>query len=157
MTHDSDPSPPSDVCLLLRAHAEQRWLSLEVAPVLHQLRQRDSLPEEQLGAALAYLEVLWIEASQRAAETDAAYAELEASERAAKTDAAHAKLEASERAAKTDLAQAEPDASPGSGGWTLPSKARRYRVAVLTLRDVFGRQVAALLATPDAARQHARF
>jgi hypothetical protein len=141
MTQDSDPPPPSDVCLLLRAHAEQRWLSVEVSPVLRQLRQRDSLPEEQLGAALAYLEVLWIEASQRAAETDAAYAQLEASERAAKAEAAHA----------------EQDASLASGGWTLPSKARRYRVAVLTLRDVFGRQVAALLAAPDAAREHANY
>jgi hypothetical protein len=72
-----DPaSPTSDISLLLRAHAEQRWLCHEVLPVLRQLEQRDSLPEEQLGAALAYLEVLWIEASQRAAETDAAYAEL---------------------------------------------------------------------------------
>jgi hypothetical protein len=69
-------SPTSDICLLLRAHAEQRWLCHEVLPVLRQLEQRDTLPEEQLGAALAYLEVLWIEASQRAAETDAAYAEL---------------------------------------------------------------------------------
>jgi len=145
MTHDLETSPPSDVCLLLRAHAEQRWLSQEVGPVLRQLRRRDELPEEQLGAALAYLEVLWIEASQRAAETDAAYAEFEASERAARADAA----------------RAETDASPGGGssssGWTLPSKARRYRVAVLTLRDVFGRQVAALLATPGGAREHASF
>jgi len=142
MTHNQETAPPSDVCLLLRAHAEQRWLSLEVGPVLRQLRQRDSLPEEQLGAALAYLEVLWIEASQRAAETDAAYAEFEASERAARTAAA----------------RAEPDASRDSGGWTLPSKARRYRVAVLTLRDVFGRQVAALLAAPGAAtRERASF
>jgi hypothetical protein len=74
-----DPaSPTSDICLLLRAHAEQRWLCHEVLPVLRQLEQRDLLPDEQLGAALAYLEVLWIEASQRAAETDGAYAELEA-------------------------------------------------------------------------------
>jgi hypothetical protein len=72
-----DPaSPTSDICLLLRAHAEQRWLCHEVLPVLRQLERRDTLPEEQLGAALAYLEVLWIEASQRAAETDAAYADL---------------------------------------------------------------------------------
>jgi hypothetical protein len=141
MTQDQEISPPSDVCLLLRAHAEQRWLSHEVGPVLRQLRQRDSLPEEQLGAALAYLEVLWIEASQRAAETDAAYAEFEASQRAARVDAAYA----------------EPDASSAGGGWTLPSKARRYRVAVLTLRDVFGRQVAALLAAPDATREHASY
>lgn len=139
MTYDQETSPPSDVCLLLRAHAEQRWLSLEVGPVLRQLRQRDSLPEEQLSAALAYLEVLWIDASQRAAETDAAYAEFEASERAAKADAA----------------RTEPDAVSAHGGWTLPSNARRYRVAVLTLRDVFGRQVAALLAAPGAACEHA--
>ncbi len=142
MTHDPELSPPSDVCLLLRAHAEQRWLSQEVGSVLHQLRQRDSIPEEQLGAALAYLEVLWIEATQRAAETDAAYAEFEASERAAKIDDA-----------------AESDPSRARGGWTLPSNARRYRVAVLTLRDVFGRQVAALLAASSngAAREHASF
>jgi hypothetical protein len=75
---DPPVSPTSDICLLLRAHAEQRWLSHEVLPVLRQLEDRDSLPEEQLGAALAYLEVLWIEASQRAAESDAAYAELQA-------------------------------------------------------------------------------
>jgi hypothetical protein len=79
MTQTSDLSPPSDVCLLLRAHAEQRWLSREVVPVLRELEQRDSLSEEQLGAALAYLEVIWIEASLRAAETDATYAELDAS------------------------------------------------------------------------------
>jgi hypothetical protein len=77
-THQSNPSRPPDICLLLRAHAEHRWLTHEVVPVLRQLEQRDSLPEEQLGAALAYLEVLWIEASQRAAETDRAYAELDA-------------------------------------------------------------------------------
>jgi len=140
MTHDLETPPPSDVCLLLRAHAEQRWLSQEVGPVLRQLRYRDELPEEQLGAALAYLEVLWIEASQRAAETDAAYAEFEASERAARAAAA----------------AAESDARAG-GGWTLPSKARRYRVAVLTLRDVFGRQVAALLAAPDGSFEHASY
>jgi hypothetical protein len=76
---DPPVSPTCDISLLLRAHAEQRWLSREVMPVLRQLEQRDSLPEEQLGAALAYLEVLWIEASQRAAEADAAYAELQVS------------------------------------------------------------------------------
>jgi hypothetical protein len=78
VTNHHPPSPPADVCLLLRAHAEQHWLSQEVVPVLRQLARPDSLlPEEQLGAALAYLEVLWIEASGRAAETDAAFAELD--------------------------------------------------------------------------------
>jgi hypothetical protein len=140
MTHDPELSPPSDVCLLLRAHAEQRWLNLEVGPVLRQLQQRDSLPEEQLGAAMAYLEVLWIEAAQRAGETDAAYSQLEACEPPATTGAD----------------RDQPDSLDGGGG-TLPSKARRYHAAVRTLREVLGRQVAALLATPSngAAHEHA--
>jgi hypothetical protein len=130
MSHELEPSPPSDVCLLLRAHAEQRWLSLEVGPVLRQLQRREALPEEQLGAALAYLEVLWIEASQRGAETDAAYTQLEACE-----------------------------SCPDDGGGTLPSKARRYHAAVRTLRDVLGRQVATLIAAPPntAACEHTSF
>ncbi len=70
-------NPPSDVCLLLRAYAEQRWLSREVVPVLRQLETPDALPEEQLGAALAYLEVTWLEAARHAAETDAAFAALQ--------------------------------------------------------------------------------
>jgi hypothetical protein len=77
MTSHPDPYPLSDVCLLLRAHAEQGWLSHELVPILRELEHRDLLPEEQLGAALAYLEVLWLEASQRAAETEAAHAELD--------------------------------------------------------------------------------
>src|SRR5271163_4248519 len=78
MTRSSKPNPLSDVCLLLRAHAEQRWLSRELVPVLRQLEHRESLPQEQLGAALAYLEVLWAEASQRAAETETAAADFDA-------------------------------------------------------------------------------
>jgi hypothetical protein len=74
---DSNHSPPSEVCLLLRAHAEARWLSHEVVPVLRELEQGASRLDEQLGAALAYLEVLWIEARGRAAETDAALTELD--------------------------------------------------------------------------------
>jgi hypothetical protein len=77
MYHDSDQPPPSDVCLLLRAYAEQRWLSREVVPVLRQLQTPDALPEEQLGAALAYLEVIWLEAERHATETDAAFAALD--------------------------------------------------------------------------------
>jgi hypothetical protein len=77
MPNRSDNSPPADVCLLLRAHAEARWLSAEMVPVLREL-ERDDLPAEQLGAALAYLEVLRIEGRGRAAETDAARAELDA-------------------------------------------------------------------------------
>lgn len=84
MTHDSDQhpnldrSPASEVCLLLRAHAEARWLSNEVAPVLREVEQRDGISEQQLGAALAYLEVLWIEACARARETESARVELDA-------------------------------------------------------------------------------
>jgi len=83
MTHHAHPSPLSDVCLLLRAHAEHSWLNHEVMPVVYELDHRDSLPEDQLGAAMAYLEVLWIEACQRAAETEAAHADLDAVDAAA--------------------------------------------------------------------------
>ena len=73
--HPAAPHPP-DICLLLRAHGEQRWLISELLPLLRQLEQPDSIPEEQLGAALAYLEVLWLDARQRAQETDAEFAKL---------------------------------------------------------------------------------
>ncbi len=122
----SEGLPPSDVCLLLRAHAEQRWLSHEVVPVVRELQHRDSLPEEQLGAALAYLEVLWIEAARRAAETDATFAELDAS------------LSAKERACDR----------------ALPGKARRYHTAVRALREIVGRHVAQLIALPSEAFTH---
>jgi hypothetical protein len=78
MTSEPDSKALSDVCLLLRAHAEQGWLHHELLPVLRQLLQDNTLAEEELGAALAYLEVLWIEASQRAADTEAARADLDA-------------------------------------------------------------------------------
>jgi hypothetical protein len=67
-----------DVCLLLRAHAESRWLSNELTPVLREIERRDTIAEQQLSAALAYLEVLWIEAGARARETEAARVELDA-------------------------------------------------------------------------------
>jgi hypothetical protein len=72
-TVSTQPSttPPPDVSLLLRAHAERRWLSREVIPVLRQIETCDDLPEEQLPAALAYLEVIWAEAVGRARDTDA--------------------------------------------------------------------------------------
>jgi len=76
MSRTEESSPPSDVCLLLRAYAEQRWLSREVIPVIRQLETPELLPEEQYGAAMAYMEVIWLEAQQRAQETDSAYAAL---------------------------------------------------------------------------------
>jgi hypothetical protein len=76
MIDQSPPDQTSDICLLLRAHAEQHWLIYELVPVVRELEQRDSAPDEDLGAALAYVEALWIEARMRALETDAASAAL---------------------------------------------------------------------------------
>ncbi len=73
-----DRSSVADVCLLLRAHAESRWLSNQLIPVLREIELRESISEQQLATALAYLEVLWIEACSRARETDSARVELEA-------------------------------------------------------------------------------
>jgi hypothetical protein len=72
-----DNSHPPDICLLLRTHSEQRWLTSRLVPVLADLEQPGCVPEDQLGAALAYVELLWIEARRRASETDAAHAQLE--------------------------------------------------------------------------------
>ncbi len=71
MNETSHLSDPQDICLLLRAHGEQRWLIFEVLPVLRQIETPDSIPEDQLGAAYAYLEMLWMDARRRARETDA--------------------------------------------------------------------------------------
>lgn len=76
MTDQSLISHPPDISLILRAHGEQQWLTAEVVPIVRQLERGEELPEDQIGAALAYLEVLWIDA-RRAAETDAARAALE--------------------------------------------------------------------------------
>jgi hypothetical protein len=78
MPDNQNNSPLPDMCLMLRAHAEQLWLTRQVAPVLRQLEQPRSIPGDQLGAALAYLEVLWIDACTRAAESDIALARLTA-------------------------------------------------------------------------------
>ncbi|HEY4996536.1 MAG TPA: hypothetical protein VII03_00995 [Solirubrobacteraceae bacterium] len=77
MTDHSNISEPQDICVLLRAHGEEHWLISEVLPVLRELEQPGAIPEDQLGAALAYLELLWFDARRRAAETDAAYARLD--------------------------------------------------------------------------------
>ncbi len=72
MTLPADTSNPPDICLLLRLHAEQRWLIGEVVPMLRHVERPGSIPEEELGAALAYLEMLWLQARRLAAETDSA-------------------------------------------------------------------------------------
>jgi hypothetical protein len=152
-----NPDLPADVSLLLRAHAEQQWLSGEVIPVVRQIetcerqpetpaRPLDSggraseagayrsevpgglcetgeplgeicerLPEDQVPAAVAYLEVVWVEALSRARETEGARRRFEDSGR--------------------------PD-------WALPAKARRYHDAVRVLREAVARRVARLLAVP---------
>jgi hypothetical protein len=66
------------MALLLRAHSEQHWLSREVIPVVRQLETGERLPAEQLPAAIAYLEVIWMEALGRARETDAELHNLDA-------------------------------------------------------------------------------
>jgi hypothetical protein len=76
MTQTVDTQHPPDICLLLRVHAEQRWLVSKVIPLLRQLDQPGAVAADERGAALSYLEVLWLEAGLRAAETDAAAAKL---------------------------------------------------------------------------------
>ena len=78
MSDRLNPTPSPDVSLLLRAHAEQRWLSREVIPVLRELDTKQDLPDDQQGAASAYLEVIWIEAAKHARESDSARTELDA-------------------------------------------------------------------------------
>jgi len=78
MTNRAATAHPPDICLILRADGEQRWLISEVVPIVRQLEQPGLIPDDQVGAALAYLEVLWLDACQRAAETDAAREQLDA-------------------------------------------------------------------------------
>jgi hypothetical protein len=67
---------PSDICLILRAHAEERWLTLEVLPVLGRLQAPAGVPATQRAATQACLEAAWSHASRLAAKTDSASAEL---------------------------------------------------------------------------------
>ena len=76
MSNSFESSLPSDIRLLLRADAEQCWLDREVIPVLRQVETPEELPEEEVDAALAYLEAMWNEAILRARETDAAHCNL---------------------------------------------------------------------------------
>jgi hypothetical protein len=76
MSTSFDLSLPSDITLLLRADAERSWLRREVIPVLRQVESRELLSEEEVGAALAYLEATWTQATARARATDAAFAHL---------------------------------------------------------------------------------
>lgn len=117
-SHKPATAATPEVSLLLRAHSEQRWLSREVVPVVRQIATREGLPEEQLGAALAYLEVIWSEAVTRAGDTDKALTCLDLSLPAPRSVDCQA----------------------------LAARARRYRAAVLVLREGVARRVADLLA-----------
>lgn len=111
---------PADVNLMLRAHAELRCLSREVIPVLRQVETRDGLPEEQLGAAMAYLEVTWMQAQRRAAETDLA---------------------------RCELAGSVQSALPCRDEDDLHRRACRYYDAVKALRETAARRIAPALST----------
>jgi len=121
---------PADIGLLLRAHAELRCLSREVLPVLRQIETGADLPEEQFDAALAYLEVTWIEASRRAVETDAARLAL-----GEPSDRGHG---------LPDRGHALPDR-----GHSLSDRACRYCAAVRRLRRSVATRVGSLLASPE--------
>jgi hypothetical protein len=123
MTQDRAQLPPTDVCLLLRAHAEQRWLGREVEPLLDELQRGRPLPAHERMAAIAYLEVVWMEACRRALQSDGALAALPPSP-------AHA------RAAEASARR-------------LESQARRYHDAVRRLRLSLVERVATLIATAD--------
>jgi hypothetical protein len=124
MSKSFDSSIPSDIRLLLRADAEQCWLSREVIPVLQHLEERELLPEEEVRAGLAYLEAMWDEAMLRARETDAAHAHLRARDE--------------ERPAKDE----QPAALSGPAG--------RYHAAVRVLRGIVTERVTPLV---DAASE----
>jgi len=72
MTQALGTEHPPDICLMLRVHGEQYWLVSKVIPAVGLLESPGALEADDLGVALAYLEVLWLEAGLRAAETDAA-------------------------------------------------------------------------------------
>jgi hypothetical protein len=81
MSSAFESSLPSDIRLLLRADAEQCWLHREVLPALRDVEEPSELAEEEVAAALAYLEAMWSEAASRARETEAAHRHLSARER----------------------------------------------------------------------------
>lgn len=76
MTETLQEAHPPDICLMLRVHGEQRWLVAKVIPAVRQLEEPDAIAPDELDAALAYLEVLWLEAGLRAAAADAASRDL---------------------------------------------------------------------------------
>jgi hypothetical protein len=126
VTDNSLNSHPPDICLILRSHGEQLWLTAEVLPIVRQLEQDGAIPEDQVGAALAYLEMTWLDAGARAADTDAARAEL-------------------------DRARAEHDRPRAEHDRVLSEKACRYHAAVRRLRAAVAYRVTELLGVHEHA------
>ena len=133
MAHSSNNSYPSDICVLLRAYGEQRWLTSQVLPVLTHVERPESIPPEQLAAAFAYLEVLWLEAGARAADTDTALAAMLGGERSGE---------------RVTLSERER---------LLRWKALRYHATVRSLRGHIDVRVRRAMALPDGLshQQHA--
>ncbi len=117
---------PPDMTLLLRAHSEQRWLSREVIPVVRQIQTGARLPDEQLPAAVAYLEVIWAEAVGLAHEADVALRRLDT------LDSAH-------------------QPALDSAHQPLTARARRYHACVRALRTAVARHVTPLIVAPRHA------
>lgn len=150
--------PPRDIALLLRAHSEQRWLSREVIPVVRQIETGERLPEEQLPAAIAYLEVIWAEALALARAADTALHALdtpaEASCEPPPAAPAHgpepppAALAEPPPRARACAPEPPLPALAYASEPLLPARARRYHTAVRTLREAAAHRVAALLAAP---------
>jgi hypothetical protein len=145
-------SDPPDVTLLLRAHSEQRWLSREVIPVVRQLETGEHLPEEQLPAAVAYLEVIWVEAGGLAREADAALRRLDAGDGAQEGLGSPAGEGPGWRGGvRLGSPGAESPSSPSLSelrlplSRQLPSRARRYHAAVRALREAVARHVTPLI------------
>lgn len=64
------------VQLLLCAHAERRWLSSQIEPLLDELEGDGEVRPQDRGAALACLQALWSAELSLAAQTEAAYLRL---------------------------------------------------------------------------------
>ncbi|MHB8532669.1 MAG: hypothetical protein ACYDC2_08110 [Solirubrobacteraceae bacterium] len=75
---ETETAHPPDICLMLRVHSEQRWLVASVIPIVRALEQPGQLDQDEVGPALSYLEVLSLEGSLRAIQTDAARERLDA-------------------------------------------------------------------------------
>jgi hypothetical protein len=150
MQHSSDNSYHSDICLLLRAHGEHFWLTTQVLPALRQLELAGSLREDrregERATALAYLEVLWLDARCRAAATDAALAELLSTPGAVANGL-------SGNGASSNGASAN-GANPGAD--YVAAQARRYHAAVCALRMSIGARVRGLMDAPCDGHAHER-